>query len=172
MFSLALVLTSLVTFCSSGSLLIKPPRLSDCYQVVVFVFGFGPPHIGGFKSKCPPRTGPVCGPKSKKRRESRAVSRHRGVAAAVEGAVGELLGVAGGVGGVLGGGGALSCVVWVVSRHCWFVADRHENWQTDIEFTLWSAHVLALSAAGKMSRFLYFHLRLVAEILNSNYFEF
>jgi hypothetical protein len=36
------------------------------------------------------------GPKSKKRRESRAVSRYRGVAAAVVGTVGELLGVAGG----------------------------------------------------------------------------
>jgi hypothetical protein len=48
-FSLTLVLTSLVTFCSSGSLLIKPLRLLDCYQVVVFVFGFGTPHIRGFK---------------------------------------------------------------------------------------------------------------------------
>jgi hypothetical protein len=66
----------------------------------------------------------------------------------------------------------VSCVIWVVSRHYWFVADRHENWQTDIEFTPWSAHVLVLSAVGKMSRFLYFYLRLVAEILNSNYFEF
>jgi hypothetical protein len=43
------------------------------------------------------------GPKSKKRRESRAVSRYRGVAAAVVGTVGELLGVAG---GGWGGGGA------------------------------------------------------------------
>jgi hypothetical protein len=66
----------------------------------------------------------------------------------------------------------VSCVIWVVSRRHWFVPDRHENWQTDIEFTLWSAHVLALNAVGKMSRFLYFYLRSVAEILNSNYFEF
>jgi hypothetical protein len=36
LFSLTLVLTSSVTFCSSGSLLIKPPRLLDCCQVVVF----------------------------------------------------------------------------------------------------------------------------------------
>jgi hypothetical protein len=55
MFSLTLVLTSLVTFCWSGSLLIKPPRLLVCYEVVVFVFlcsahltsgGGGVKHLG------------------------------------------------------------------------------------------------------------------------------